>query len=159
MQSVSTLSLPHWPNDDGPWRSGWQRIEVIGDWHDHDLLLDALDDLDPVNITITNRFVAIYEFHGDTDMVLFRFNYPDIEGLTWDIDDRVACQDPCDDPDATEEQIESDGQGVTLSMATVHMIDIRNEATYRELDAALRRRVSDLLGDLPLIKFISRRSS
>ena len=141
MKISPTFPPPDWPTDTGPWNTGWQRVEVICDWLDTDLLLDAVCDLNPLNATPSYRVEAIFEFASDPDVVKFCLAYDDPEKIKWDDEKLVGRLAPCDDPYATDQWMASEAPEVAFGMATIFEIDMRNKATYRRFLAACDMRL------------------
>ena len=156
MSNAPTFPAPSWPTNIGPWNTGWQRVEVICDWLDTDLLFDAITDLNPLNATPTYRVIAAFDFMTDVNMVAFRLKNPTFKGLEWDIERCTADLDPCFDPDATDRLIETEYPGVSLSMATIYEIDMRDEDTYHQFLAACEDRLPQFQGMAPCVGFIFR---
>jgi hypothetical protein len=141
MSNLPTFTAPAWPTDIGPWNTGWQRVEVICDWLDTDLLFDAVFDLNSHDITPNYRVEAVFEFASDPDVVKFCLAYDAPEKIKWDDEKLIGRFAPCDDPDAIDKWMASEAPEVAFGMATIFEIDMRNKATYRRFLAACDTRL------------------
>jgi hypothetical protein len=156
MNHSTKFTAPSWPNGTGPCGTGWERLQVLCDWLDNDLLFLALCNVDTGDAVLTYRTVAKFEFTEESDMVHFCLAYPNPGDLEWDVEAGVGHLDPCDDPDTLDQWVTSACPSVLLSMATIFEIDMRNKAAYRRFLAGCEKRISQFQGMMPLIDIMVR---
>jgi hypothetical protein len=156
MSNSATFTAPAWPDNIGPWNTSWQRVGVLCNSLDTDLVFEAICDLNPHNATPDYHVAASFYFRREADMVEFRLRNPNVDGLRWNIKKRTAHLDPCDDPDAAEQWIEAQWPRVSLTMTTIFRIDMRDGETYRQFLAACEERLSQFQGTAPKVEFVVR---
>jgi hypothetical protein len=131
----------------------WRRALMYFDWQDEEILSEAILEIDPLKITVRCRPVAAIGFESVAEMVMYRLAEPIPYGPHWDQERMCIIIDPCPDPDAMAALVEEQMDTIRFSIFGVAVVDLADEATYRQLSAALGERQVRFVGETPLIAF------
>jgi hypothetical protein len=133
--------------------TSWRRALMYFDWHDEEIVWEAIEIIDPLKITVRQRPVAAIGFGNIRDMVMHRLAEMLPYGKHWDADNMCIIIAPCADPEAMEAMVHEQMETVRFSVFGVAVLDLADQPTYRTLMNALADRSERFVGEAPVIEF------
>jgi len=141
--------LSTWPTNE--YGTTWRHAVMYYDWQDDPIVSEAIDTIDPLKITVRSRSVAAIGFDSIAEMMMYRLAEPLPYGTHWNQDSMCITIDPCSDPETLRRLVEEEMPTVQFSIFGVAVLDLADEAIYRQLSAALGERRHGFLGEMPFI--------